>query len=85
MSDNRELSDLSIRRDECPVCGAVWINGQHTWLGTGKAGDEETLSNLVCGIKNDPKCINSKHIPGNTYKGKDTWESRRGILGNFKL
>ena len=45
----KQVSDFSIKRDECPVCGAIWLNGQHTWS-TGRQGDEETLSNLVCGI-----------------------------------
>ncbi len=82
MSD-KQVSDFSIKRDECPVCGAIWLNGQHTWS-TGKRGDEETLSNLVCGIKDDPKCINSKHKVGHVYGEKDTWEKRRQFIENLE-
>ena len=82
MSD-KQVSDFSIKRVECSVCGAIWLNGQHTWS-TGRHGDEETLSNLVCGIKNDPKCINSKHIKGHIYGEKDTWEKRSRVI-NQKL
>ena len=74
MSD-KQVSDFSIKRDECPVCGAIWLNGQHTWS-TGRQGDEETLSNLVCGIKDSPQCINSRHKVGHIYGEKDTWEKR---------
>ena len=55
------------------------MNGQHTWS-TGNKGDEETLSNLVCGIKDDPKCINTKHKKGHIYGDKDTWERRRKFI-----
>jgi ribosomal protein S27AE len=78
MSD-KQVSDFSLERKECPVCGAIWLNGQHRWS-TGKVGDEETLSNLVCGIKNDPQCINSKHKKGHIYGDKDTWEKRRKLI-----
>ena len=30
----KEYSDLSMTRVECPKCGATWINGQHYWSGT---------------------------------------------------
>ena len=46
MTDDRELSDLSLSRTECPKCGAVWINGKHTWA-TGAAGSEKDLASLV--------------------------------------
>jgi ribosomal protein S27AE len=72
---SKETSDLFVSRKECPKCGAVWLNGQHIWS-TGRKGDEETLSNLVCSIKNDPQCINSKHKVGHVYGEKDTWEKR---------
>jgi len=77
--NDKEVSDFSLQRTECPVCGAIWLNGQHTWS-TGRKGDEETLSNLVCGIKDDPKCINTKHKKGHIYGEKDTWEKRRGFI-----
>ena len=72
---SKETSDLFVSRKECTKCGAVWLNGQHIWS-TGRKGDEETLSNLVCSIKNDPQCINSKHKVGHVYGEKDTWEKR---------
>ena len=78
MSD-KETSDFSLERKECPVCGAVWLNGQHRWA-TGKVGSEEDLSNLVCGLKDDPKCINPKHKTGHIYGDKDTWEKRRNFI-----
>ena len=40
---SKELSDLSLERKECPKCGAVWLNGQHIWTGTGKRGNELDL------------------------------------------
>lgn len=82
MSD-KEVSDFSLQRTECPVCGAIWLNGQHTWS-TGRKGDEETLSNLVCGIKDDPKCINKKHITGHVYGDKDSWEKRSKFIDSKK-
>ena len=36
----KETSDLSLTRVECPVCGAIWLNGQH--MVTGMKGDEVT-------------------------------------------
>tara|TARA_B100001063_G_C16576174_1_gene458401 strand:+ start:514 stop:783 length:270 start_codon:yes stop_codon:yes gene_type:complete len=76
----KETSDLTLSRKECSICGAVWLNGQHRWNGTGQKGDEESLSNLVCGIRNDPKCINPKHIKGHIYGEKDSWEKRRNFI-----
>lgn len=64
----------------CPHCGATWINGQHYWSGTGQKGDEKTLSNLVCGIKDDPKCINPMHKTGHIYGEADTWEKRAKFI-----
>ena len=82
MSD-KEISDLSIKRDECPRCQAIWLNGQHTWTGTGCRGDEEVLHNLVCSRVNDPRCINRKYLKGHTYQGKDTWEKRRDFIDKW--
>ena len=39
MEETKELSDFSMTRTECPKCGALWLNGQHYWVGTGKLGD----------------------------------------------
>lgn len=79
VSVEKEVSDLTFSRVECPKCGAVWMNGQHYW-NTGQKGDEETLSNLVCGIKNFKDCINPKHKEGHIYGDKDTWEKRAGKI-----
>ena len=79
MSD-KELSDLSLDRKECPKCGAVWLDGQHIWTGTGKTGDEETLHNLVCSRVNDPQCINPKHKRTGMYENADSWEKRSEFI-----
>ena len=76
---DKELSDLSFSRVECPRCGAIWMNGQHYWH-TGQKGDEETLSNLVCGLKDFHDCLNPSHKSGHIYGEKDTWEKRSGRL-----
>ena len=78
MSD-KQLSDLKIDRVECPKCGAIWLNGQHMWH-TGMKGDEESLSNLVCSVKDSFQCINPKHKKGHIYGDKDTWEKRRKFI-----
>jgi hypothetical protein len=71
MSD-KELSDLSIERKECPKCGALWINGQHYWAGTGKLGNELDLAGLVCNNLGDKTCIN----PVVGKEGGVTWKQR---------
>lgn len=81
----RETSDFSMKRDECPRCGAIWLNGVHTWGGTGIKGDEETLHNLVCNTVNDPQCINKKYKKDHIYKNKDTWSERKAFIdSNFR-
>ena len=47
---SQELSDLKLTRSECTKCGAVWINGQHVWRGTGNTTEnsELDLAGLVC-------------------------------------
>jgi len=75
---DKELSDLSIERKECPKCGALWINGQHYWSGTGKVGNEDDLAGLVCNNLGDNTCINPK-------RGSEigtTWEKRLTELEN---
>jgi hypothetical protein len=75
---DRELSDFSIERKECPKCGALWINGQHYWSGTGKVGNEDDLAGLVCNNLGDDTCINPK-------RGSEigtTWEKRLTELEN---
>lgn len=89
MSD-KEVSDFCIERKECPVCSAIWLNGQHRWY-TGKVGNEKELSNLVCGLKNDIRCINPMHRTNDPTKkgGKylypeaDTWEKRRKLIDDL--
>ena len=69
---NRDLSDLSLDRKECPKCGATWLNGEHYWSGTGKKGNELDLAGLVCNKLGDDRCINP-------CRGKDggvTWAKR---------
>ena len=71
--DNKELSDLSVDRKECPKCGATWLNGEHYWSGTGKKGNELDLAGLVCNKFGDDRCIN----PCVGMDGGVTWEQRR--------
>ena len=79
MSD-KELSDLKLTRRECPKCGAIWINGQHIWSGTGNTGNEDDLAGLVCNKLGDETCINPKK---GSDKG-DTWEARLAYMeGRF--
>jgi hypothetical protein len=70
------MSDLKLDRKECSHCGAVWLNSQHVWSGTGvrKDGSELDLAGLVCNTKhgNPEKCIN----PCKGIAGGQTWESR---------
>ena len=40
MTNDREFSDLKLERKECPKCGAIWINGEHRWSGTGNKGND---------------------------------------------
>ena len=79
MTDDRELSDLKLERKECPKCGAVWINGQHYWSGTGNKGNELDLAGLVCNNLGDNQCIN----PARGQDGGDTWDKRMEDLEKF--
>jgi len=72
MTNDKELSDLSMSRAECPKCGAVWINGQHYWSGTGKKGNDLDLAGLVCNKLGNHQCIN----PARGQEGGTTWEER---------
>ena len=47
MTNDRELSDLTLDRKECPKCGAIWLGGEHYWSGTGVKGNEKDLAGLV--------------------------------------
>ena len=71
---DKEVSDLSLSRKECPKCGAVWINGQHIWSGTGNKTEnsELDLAGLVCNRAGDDTCIN----PQRGVVGGITWEER---------
>ncbi len=69
---DRDLSDLSLSRKECPKCGALWINGQHYWSGTGNKGNELDLAGLVCNKLGDDTCIN----PCRGQDGGVTWKKR---------
>ena len=76
MANDKEMSDLSMSRAECPKCGAVWINGQHYWSGTGKKGNELDLAGLVCNKLGNHQCINPKR----GSDGGDTWAKRLSEL-----
>jgi len=78
MSD-RQFSDLKIDRVECPKCGALWINGDHRWSGTGVKGNEKDLAGLVCNKHGNFQCIN----PSKGMDGGDTWEERMKDLDGF--
>ena len=71
----KETSDLSINRVECPKCQAVWINGQHYWH-TGRVGNEVNLASLVCQPNGDNQCIN----PQRHAEGGDTWAERLKLI-----
>ena len=68
-----ESSDIVITVKECPKCKAKWTNGQLYWS-TGLKGEEKDLSNLVCGLTDDPTCINPIHKVGHVYGEADSWE-----------
>ncbi len=76
--NDKELSDFSLTRSECPKCGAVWINGQHIWSGTGNQtqNSEADLAGLVCNTLGDHTCIN----PAKGDEGGVTWEKRLNNL-----
>ena len=78
MANDKELSDLSMSRKECPKCGAVWINGEHRWSGTGNRGSELDLAGLVCNKLGDDTCIN----PYKGMEGGVTWAKRLEQLDN---
>ena len=79
MENNREFSDLTMSRTECPKCGATWLNGQHYWSGTGKLGDPHDLAGLVCNKFGNHQCIN----PVKGSDSGDTWERRLADLEKF--
>ena len=75
-------SDLSLKREECPRCGALWLNGQHYWS-TGAVGNEKDLSNLVCGQKDFNDCINPMHKNGHVYGEADSWKKRAALISKL--
>ena len=79
MDSDRQFSDLAMSREECPKCGAVWMNGQHYWSGTGSKGNDLDLAGLVCNNHGDERCIN----PSRGKEGGDTWEKRLDDLDAF--
>ena len=76
MTNDREFSDLTLNRKECPKCRAIWINGEHYWSGTGNKGNELDLAGLVCNKLGDHQCIN----PMKGIDGGDTWDKRLDVL-----
>ncbi len=75
MTPPDNISDLVMKREECPKCGAVWINNRHVWS-TGNKGDELDLAGLVCNTANSPLCIN----PKKGLEGGDTWAERAKLI-----
>ena len=75
MTADENFSDLVIKRDECPKCGAIWLNNRHVWA-TGNKGDELDLAGLVCNRADSPQCIN----PKKGLEGGDTWEDRMAAI-----
>ena len=75
MTPADKTSDLVMKREECPKCGAVWLNNRHVWS-TGNKGDELDLAGLVCNAANSPDCIN----PKKGLSGGDTWEARLELM-----
>jgi hypothetical protein len=71
MANDKEMSDLSMSRAECPKCGAVWLAGKHYWA-TGAVGNELDLAGLVCNTLGNHQCINPKRGDD----GGDTWAKR---------
>ena len=65
----------------CSKCGAIWLEGQHYWSGTGNKGNELDLAGLVCNNLEDTKeCIN----PLRGEHGGDTWTKRAEKLKDFE-
>ena len=79
MESDRQFSDLTMTRAECPKCGATWLNGQHYWSGTGRLGDPHDLAGLVCNKYGDFQCIN----PCKGSDSGDTWEKRIADADKF--
>ena len=75
MTPEEKVSDLVMKRVECPKCGAVWLNNRHMWK-TGRMGDELNLASLVCNVADADECINPKK--GQT--GGETWEDRMNAV-----
>ena len=80
MESSRQTSDLKLDRKECPKCGAVWLNGQHIWTGTGKPGNDLDLAGLVCNKLGNEQCIN----PSKGLEGGVTWEERLTKLVEYE-
>jgi len=76
---DREVSDFSMSRVECPKCKAVWLNGKHVWSGTGRDGNALDLAGLVCNNYGDSTCVN----PMRGKDGGDTWDARYGKLNKL--
>ena len=75
MAPDEKVSDLVMKRDQCPKCGAIWLNNRHVWA-TGNKGDELDLAGLVCNRVNSFDCIN----PKKGLEGGDTFEKRMATI-----
>ena len=74
MTDDPNLFKMD--RVECEKCGAVWLNGQHYWSGTGALGNDYDLAGLVCNEHGNEKCINpAKGSEASKLYG-DSWAKR---------
>jgi len=78
---DKNLSDLTLSRVECPKCSAIWLNGKHVWhTGYQSPSSELDLAGLVCNKYGDHTCIN----PCKGLEGGDTWEDRFAFINAVK-
>jgi len=74
---NKDFSDLSLSRIECPKCSAIWLNGKHVWhTGAQSPNSEMDLAGLVCNKYGDHTCVN----PCKGQEGGDTWADRLAFI-----
>ena len=85
---DKELSNLSIDRRECPKCGATWIDGTHRW-NTGMVGNELDLVNFwyVIILVMKLALIPRKDWMAETHGKRDSMRSKRKLttwINNLK-
>lgn len=59
-------------QQNCPKCGASFLNGTPYWLHNSKEANPLDLAGLVCNPHGDSTCIN----PMKGQEGGDTWAIR---------